>query len=86
MANNATYPLGPSAPSVRLNGTAVTPGMIDYNPPLTKLFVETGGTLVATMPQTGTVTMVVPANFTLDDVAILNVGTATTATGITGFW
>lgn len=86
MANNASYALGPLNNGPRLNSVAVTPGTTTYNPPLTKLFITTGGTLAITSPQTGSVTFMAPSNFVLDDVAILNVGSATTASGIIGFF
>ena len=89
MANNAAFALGPIAPSVCQNGTIVTPGTTDYNPPLTSLWI--GGTVAVTLQlvltQTGTVTLHnVPAGEMFDGLAILNVGTATTATDIVGFW
>lgn len=86
MANNATYALGPLSNGVRLNGTVVTPGTVVFNPPLTKLYVGSSGSIVAEMAQTGTVTFTaVPAGSFINDVAIINIGTAS-ATGIIGFW
>lgn len=74
-------PVGP-----RTTGTIVTPGTLVYNPPLTKLYIGTTGTLVATMSNSGTVTLPnVPVGW-VDDLSIVNVGAATTASNITGFF
>lgn len=86
MANNAPFALGPLSNGVRLNGTIVTPGTTTFNPPLTKLYVGVTGSIVAEMAGTGTVTFTaVPAGTFINDVAIINIGTAS-ATGIIGFW
>lgn len=86
MANNATYPLGPIAPGVRLNAVAVTPGATIFNPPLTALYVGGAGNITITMAQTGSVTLTaVPAGTMLKDIAILSV-TAAAATGLIGFF
>lgn len=81
MSNFPPAPLGP-----RANAVTVTPGATIYNPPLTLLWIGTGGTLAATMAQSGTIALSpIPVGW-LDDIAITNVGTATTCTNITGFW
>jgi hypothetical protein len=86
MANNAAGALGPIAPGVRTNGTIITPGTVVFNPPLTKLYIGGTGSIVAEMAGTGTVTLTaVPAGSWINDLAIINIGTAS-ATGIIGFW
>ena len=76
----------PIAPGVRTHGTIVTPGTTVYNPPLSKLFIGTTGTLSVTLAGDSTAVALpnVPVGF-VNDLAIVNVGTATTAGSIIGF-
>ena len=75
----------PSAPGVAGNGTIVTPGTQVFDPPLTSLWIGGTGSLVATMAQSGTITLIgVPVGML--NLAVVNVGTATSCTNIVGFW
>jgi DNA-binding beta-propeller fold protein YncE len=86
MANNATFALGPIGGGARLHSVAVTAATTVYNPPLTKLYVGGTGNITIVSPGTGTVTLTaIPAGTFVDDVAILQLTTAT-ATGLIGFW
>lgn len=81
----ANYP--PMAPTVRQHGTIVTPGTTTYSPPLTKLWVGNAG-VVAIVCAGDTVAVnfgTVAAGTFINDIAISNVTTATTATGLLGF-
>lgn len=81
MANYPTIPIGP-----RQNAVAVVPGATVYNPPLTALYVGTTGALVLTLSNSGTVTLPnVPVGW-INDLSIVNVGSATVASNITGFY
>jgi hypothetical protein len=74
-------PIGP-----RQNAVAVTPGATVYNPPLTLLYIGTTGALTVTLANGGTVTLPnVPVGW-INDLAISNVGSATVASNITGFY
>ena len=72
-------------PQICQNATIVTPGTLAYSPSLKKLFIGGAGTLAATMSQSGTIAIPVTAGEWVD-LSIVNVGTATTATNIIGFW
>jgi len=82
MANNT----GTVAGGIRGNGTIVTPGTLVYNPPLSSLYVGGAGNITLTMSNSGTVTLTaVPVGTFINDLSIVNVGTAT-ATNLVGFF
>ena len=80
--NSPAIPVG-----LRTHGTIVTPGTLTYSPPLTKLFVGNSGTVAVILQgDTAAVAMsTIAAGTFIVDLAITNVTTATTATGLVGF-
>lgn len=78
----------PAPGGIFSNGTNITPGTLDYNPPLTRLWIGVAGTLVATTAGNAVVVTLaaVPSGSWITDVAIINIGTATTCADIVGFW